>query len=176
MRSDIIDILLKVGIPANVKGFTYIHDAMELFDSDPYYSSGKICALYADIAKKRCTSPSSVERAIRHAFETATSKGNREMVKQYLDLVNTQNSNLLKTLYLRLKQNEEKNALPEILTAKCDIENCIYKQQLYQEVLEKIAAEMSTYFLQFIDNMKKHLIIPGTNAYPTIQDSRSVLI
>nr|WP_296008921.1 hypothetical protein [uncultured Blautia sp.] len=47
------------------------------------------------------------------------------MVKQYLDLVNTQNSNLLKTLYLRLKQNEEKNALPEILTAKCDIENCI---------------------------------------------------
>lgn len=47
------------------------------------------------------------------------------MVKQYLDLVNTQNSNLLKTLYLRLKQSEEKNALPEILTAKCDIENCI---------------------------------------------------
>ena len=81
MRSDIVDILLKVGIPANVKGFTYIHDAMELFDSNPYYSSGKICALYADIAKKRCTSPSSVERAIRHAFETATSKGNREMRK-----------------------------------------------------------------------------------------------
>ncbi len=154
MRSDVVDILLEVGIPASVKGFTYIRDAIELFDSDPYYSSGKICALYADIAKKRCTSPSIVERAIRHAFETATSKGNREMVKRYLDLVNTQNSNLLRTLYLRLKQNEEKDAMPEILTTKCDIEHCIYKQQLYQEVLEKIAAEMSTYFLQFDDTMK----------------------
>lgn len=154
MRSDVVDILLEVGIPASVKGFTYIRDAIELFDSDPYYSSGKICALYADIAKKRCTSPSIVERAIRHAFETATSKGNREMVKRYLDLVNTQNSNLLRTLYLRLKQNEEKDAMPEILTTKCDIEHCIYKQQLYQKVLEKIAAKMSTYFLQFVDTMK----------------------
>ena len=131
MRSDIIDILLAVGIPANIKGFTYIRDAMELFDTDPYYSSGKICSLYADIAKKHRTSPSNVERAIRHAFETATSKGNREMVKRYLDLVNTQ-----------------------ISVTKCDAEHCIYKQQLYQEVLEKIAAEMSTYFWQFVDTMK----------------------
>lgn len=53
------------------------------------------------------------------------------MVKRYLDLVNTQNS-----------------------VTKCDAEHCIYKQQLYQEVLEKIAAEMSTYFWQFVDTMK----------------------
>ena len=33
IRSDIIDILLEVGIPANIKGFTYIRDAMELFDT-----------------------------------------------------------------------------------------------------------------------------------------------
>lgn len=33
IRSDIIDILLAVGIPANIKGFTYIRDAMELFDT-----------------------------------------------------------------------------------------------------------------------------------------------
>lgn len=154
MRSDIIDILLAVGIPANVKGFTYIRDAMELFDTDPYYSSGKICSLYADIAKKHRTSPSNVERAIRHAFETATSKGNREMVKHYLDLVNTQNSNLLRTLYLRLKQEEQRKEITEISVSKCDVDHCIYKQQLYQEVLEKIAGEMSTYFLQFVDTMK----------------------
>lgn len=103
MRNDIVDILLEIGIPAGVKGFTYIYDALELFDTDTYYSNGKICSLYADIAKKRGTTASSVERAIRHAFETATTKGNREVVEQYLDLVNTQNSNLLRTLYLRLK-------------------------------------------------------------------------
>lgn len=53
------------------------------------------------------------------------------MVKRYLDLVNTQ-----------------------ISVTKCDAEHCIYKQQSYQEVLEKIAAEMSTYFGQFVDTMK----------------------
>ena len=42
MRSEIVDVLLEIGIPANVKGFTYIHDAMDLFDTDAYYSSGKI--------------------------------------------------------------------------------------------------------------------------------------
>lgn len=52
MRDDIVNVLLSIGIPARVKGFTYIYDAMELFDTDPYYSDGKICALYADIAKK----------------------------------------------------------------------------------------------------------------------------
>lgn len=107
MRNDIVDILLEIGIPAGVKGFTYIYDALELFDTDTYYSNGKICSLYADIAKKRGTTASSVERAIRHAFETATTKGNREVVEQYLDLVNTQNSNLLRTLYLRLKQKRK---------------------------------------------------------------------
>ena len=36
MRSEIVDVLLEIGIPANVKGFTYIHDAMDLFDTDAY--------------------------------------------------------------------------------------------------------------------------------------------
>ena len=118
MRNDIVDILLELGIPAGVKGFTYIHDALELFDTDTYYSSGKICSLYADIALKRGTTPSSVERAIRHAFETVTTKGNREVVEQYLDLVNTQNSNLLRTLYFRLKQRrnqQQPQTAPESL-------------------------------------------------------------
>lgn len=56
--------------------------------------------------------------------------------------------------------------MPEILTTKCDIEHCIYKQQLYQEVLEKIAAEMSTYFFQFIDNMKKTSYNSGDKRLP----------
>lgn len=150
MRSEIVDVLLEIGIPANVKGFTYIHDAMVLFDTDAYYSSGKICSLYAAIAKKRNTRPSSVDRAIRHAFETAISKGNRESIEYYLDLVNTQNSNLLKTLFLRMKQEEDRKTIPTIPEVKCDLEHCIYKEQVYQEALEKVSAEISAHFLQFI--------------------------
>lgn len=152
MRSDIVDVLLEIGIPASVKGFTYIHDALELFDTDSYYSAGKICSLYADIAKKRGTTPSSVERAIRHAFETATTRGNREMVEHYLDLVNTQNSNLLRTLHLRLKQEENRKKLPE---SKCSMQNCIYKQQIYQEAMDKVSAEMSSYLFKLIEAARK---------------------
>lgn len=109
MRDEVIDVLLKIGIPAGMRGFTYICDAMEMFDKDPYYENGKICILYYEIAKKHDSTQARVERAIRHAFETATTKGNLEMVEKYLTLTNTQNSNLLKTLYIRIKQEQRKN-------------------------------------------------------------------
>lgn len=50
---EIADTLLRAGIPVNTKGFIYIHDALELMDKDPYYFSGKICALYAKILNWR---------------------------------------------------------------------------------------------------------------------------
>lgn len=108
MRDSTMDVLLKIGIPAGVKGMTYICDAMELFDTDPYYPDGKISSLYADIARKHDTTSSRVERAIRHAFETALTKGNQEMLEQYLDVANTQNSNLLKSLYFRMRQKAKR--------------------------------------------------------------------
>ena len=91
-----------------------------------------------------------MDRAIRHAFETAITKGNRESVEYYLDVVNTQNSNLLRTLFLRMKQGENHKTVSAIPEAKCDFEHCIYREQLYQEALEKVSAEMSAHFLQFI--------------------------
>ena len=39
LQNEIVDILLRAGIPANTKGFTYIHDALELMDKDSYYFS-----------------------------------------------------------------------------------------------------------------------------------------
>lgn len=52
MDMNIVDVLLSIGIPAGTKGFTYICDAMEIFDKDPYYAGGKIGVLYHEIAKK----------------------------------------------------------------------------------------------------------------------------
>ena len=65
---EIADTLLRAGIPVNTKGFIYIHDALELMDKDPYYFSGKICALYAKIAKQNGASFAQVERGIRYAL------------------------------------------------------------------------------------------------------------
>lgn len=98
MKDYVIDVLMNIGVPAGIKGFTYICDAIELFNTDPYYPDGKISALYIDIAKKYHTTPSRVERSIRHAFDIALTKGDPDMVSRYLDLTNRQNSTLLRTL------------------------------------------------------------------------------
>lgn len=92
MRDKTIDVLLQMGVPASIKGFTYICDAIELFDTDPYYPDGKICSLYFEIARLHETTASRVERAIRHAFEVALTKGERDIVELYLDCEHTQNS------------------------------------------------------------------------------------
>lgn len=49
MKDYVIDVLMNIGVPAGIKGFTYICDAIELFNTDPYYPDGKISALYIDI-------------------------------------------------------------------------------------------------------------------------------
>lgn len=98
------EILIKMGMPVSVLGFKYIPDVMEYFEAG--YENAKITALYVDIAKKHNSSGSRVERAIRHAFEGVVENGPRDLVKKYLSYENATNSNLLKLLYYRLKQEE----------------------------------------------------------------------
>ena len=129
MRDDTMDVLLRIGMQASAKGLTYICDAIELFDTDPFYPEGKICSLYNDIAHRHDTTSSRVERAIRHAFDAAITRGDKKLLGQYLDVANTQNSNLLRSLYFRLKR-EKKNRCKT-----CNVENCVVKEQIYQEAM-----------------------------------------
>ena len=130
MQDEIVDILLRAGIPASTKGFTYIHDALELMDRDSYYFSGKVCALYAKIAKQNGANSSQVERAIRYAFEEALTRGNLESVEHYLDPINTRNSNELKVLFLRWKQETRQTEKFSYDTISA------YRAQIYNEILD----------------------------------------
>lgn len=105
MKNKTINALLEMGMPAGIKGFQYIVEAMILF-SDEKTRYGKIMFLYYEIAKKHNTKPTGVERAIRHAFGIVFEKGNLEAVEKYLTRKNTTNGNLLHVLYLRLAQEE----------------------------------------------------------------------
>lgn len=134
-----MDVLLKMGMPARIKGLTYICDAVELFDTDPYYPDGKICSLYSEIASRHNTTATSVERAIRHAFETTLVKGDPEILEQYLDITNTQNSNLLRSLYFRIKQ-ETRNHAPSVI---CDTRHCALKEQLNPEIIAMFCQELA---------------------------------
>lgn len=104
-RAKIEDTLLEMGVPAGIKGFTYIADAIQIFDErGTNISITK--ELYPRIAKKNNTTPSRAERAIRHAFERVRScGGNPEIVNHYIGMDNCENSSSLKTLYIRIKQD-----------------------------------------------------------------------
>ncbi len=75
LEADVTEIIHEVGVPAHIKGYQYLRDAivMSVKDMDMLNSITKI--LYPTIAKKYQTTPSRVERAIRHAIEVAWSRG-----------------------------------------------------------------------------------------------------
>lgn len=107
-RSKIEDVLLAMGVPAAIKGFIYIADAIEMLgERGTHISITK--ELYPAIAKKNNTTPSRVERAIRHAFEvTRRDRGDCEAVEKYIGFVNCENSSSLVMLYKRIQQECEK--------------------------------------------------------------------
>lgn len=106
MKNKAMNALLEMGMPANVKGFQYITDAMVLFEEDKAWRL-KITALYYKIAEMNGVTPSGVERAIRHAFSIVLTRGYLEAVERYLTMQNTTNGNLLSVFFLRLLQEEK---------------------------------------------------------------------
>lgn len=80
LEIEVTDIIHEIGVPAHIKGYQYLRDAiiMSVNDIEMLGSITKI--LYPSIAKKYQTTPSRVERAIRHAIEVAWSRGNMETI------------------------------------------------------------------------------------------------
>lgn len=103
MKNKAKDALIKMGMPANIKGFHYIAEAMGLFEADEFWSM-KISMLYFKLSLMYSTTPGAVERAIRHAFSIVMTKGYLETVQTYLPMNYTGNGNMLNTFFLRLSQ------------------------------------------------------------------------
>ena len=82
LETDVTEIIHEIGVPAHIKGYQYLRDAiiMSVGDMDMLNSITKI--LYPTIAKKHQTTPSRVERAIRHAIEVAWSRGKMDTIEE----------------------------------------------------------------------------------------------
>lgn len=78
LENVVTDMLHEIGIPAHIKGYHYLRDAimMSVEDMDVLNAITKV--LYPTVAKKHQTTSSRVERAIRHAIEVAWSRGELE--------------------------------------------------------------------------------------------------
>ena len=79
-ESIVTDMIHEIGIPAHIKGYHYLRDAilMAIDDMDVLNAITKI--LYPTVAKKHQTTSSRVERAIRHAIEVAWNRGKVELL------------------------------------------------------------------------------------------------
>lgn len=77
------DIMHQLGVPAHIKGYQYLRESIMLtiHDSDMMSSVTKV--LYPTVARKFKTTPSRVERAIRHAIEVAWDRGDVDVLSGY---------------------------------------------------------------------------------------------
>ncbi len=79
IESLVTKIMHEVGVPAHIKGYQYIREAIILAVDDIEAVNSITKILYPTLAKKFKTTPSRVERAIRHAIEVAWSRGEMEV-------------------------------------------------------------------------------------------------
>lgn len=82
LEKDVTDMIHELGVPAHIKGYQYLREAiiMSVNDMEMLNSITKI--LYPEIAKKFNTTSSRVERAIRHAIEVAWSRGKMDTIDE----------------------------------------------------------------------------------------------
>ena len=78
LEQDVTNMIHEIGVPAHIKGYQYLREAIMMSVEDPSMISSITKLLYPTIAKRFQTTPSRVERAIRHAIEVAWSRGRME--------------------------------------------------------------------------------------------------
>ena len=81
LESDVTDVIHEIGVPAHIKGYQYLRDAIIMSVNDNEMLGAITKVLYPTIANYKTTS-SRVERAIRHAIEVAWSRGRMETIEE----------------------------------------------------------------------------------------------
>ena len=80
LESVITDIIHDIGVPAHIKGYNYLRNAIDLCIHDDEFINSITKLLYPTVAKNFSTTSSRVERAIRHAIEVAWNRGREEVL------------------------------------------------------------------------------------------------
>ena len=83
LEAVVTDIIHEIGVPAHIKGYQYLREAIILTINDMDVINAVTKVLYPEVAKKFNTTPSRVERAIRHAIEVAWDRGDIEVLQKF---------------------------------------------------------------------------------------------
>ncbi|NME94819.1 sporulation transcription factor Spo0A [Clostridium cochlearium] len=82
LETEITNVIHEIGVPAHIKGYMYLREAITMVVKDMELLSAVTKELYPSIAKKYNTTASRVERAIRHAIEVAWSRGQIDTINK----------------------------------------------------------------------------------------------
>ncbi|NCE65850.1 sporulation transcription factor Spo0A [Pseudoflavonifractor sp. 524-17] len=83
LESTITAIIHEIGVPAHIKGYQYLREAIMIAVEDMEVINAVTKILYPEVAKRFGTTASRVERAIRHAIEVAWDRGDLETLQKY---------------------------------------------------------------------------------------------
>ncbi len=76
-------VIHEIGVPAHIKGYQYLREAIKIAVGDMEVINAITKVLYPQVAKTFSTTPSRVERAIRHAIEVAWDRGDLETLQRF---------------------------------------------------------------------------------------------
>lgn len=83
LQMTVSEIMHQIGVPAHIKGYQYLREAIVLSINDREMMSSVTKVLYPTVAKMYSTTSSRVERAIRHAIEVAWDRGDVDVLSSY---------------------------------------------------------------------------------------------
>lgn len=83
LEIQVTEIIHQIGVPAHIKGYQYLRDAILMAIEDDDIINAVTKRLYPAVAKKHGTTSSRVERAIRHAIEVAWDRGDVDVLNSY---------------------------------------------------------------------------------------------
>ncbi len=83
LQRQVTAMIHEVGVPAHIKGYQYVREAIIIAVQDISVINAVTKVLYPEVAKRYNTTPSRVERAVRHAIETAWDRGDLETLQSY---------------------------------------------------------------------------------------------
>lgn len=83
LKNLVTAVIHEIGVPAHIKGYQYLREAILIAVEDMDMINAVTKALYPAVAKRYGTTPSRVERAVRHAIEVAWDRGDLEVLQKY---------------------------------------------------------------------------------------------
>ena len=84
LEREVTSVIHEVGVPAHIKGYQYVREAIVIAVQDMDVINAVTKVLYPEVARRYNTTPSRVERAVRHAIEVAWDRGDLETLQSYL--------------------------------------------------------------------------------------------